>query len=130
MSDLFDVYATQARLIWDWRGGPWSLVKRGVLTLVVATISFAVTAAIMPGISIDSLAAAAFAVILVALFNALVRPVLLAIVAPWSLIAMAILVVVLQIVAFFVIAQISPGVHVSRITVALIGSLVYAVINT
>ena len=43
---------------------------------------------------------------------------------------MGILVLVLQIVSFFVIAQISPGVQVSRITVALIGSLVYAVINT
>ena len=39
MSDLFDVYATQARLIWDWRGGPASLAKRGVLTFVVATFS-------------------------------------------------------------------------------------------
>ena len=130
MSDLFDVYATQARLIWGWRGGPWSLVKRGVLTLVVATISFAVTAAIMPGISIDSLAAAAFAVILVALFNALVRPVLLAIVAPWSLIAMGILVVVLQIVAFFFVVQLAPGVHVDGVVTAWLSSIVYTIINT
>ena len=82
MSDLFDVYATQARLIWDWRGGPASLAKRGVLTFVVATFSFAVTAAIVPGIEIDSILSAALAVILVGLFNALVRPILLAIVAP------------------------------------------------
>jgi uncharacterized membrane protein YvlD (DUF360 family) len=130
MVDLFDVYATQARLIWDWRGGPVSLVKRGVLTLVVATISFAVTAAIMPGISIDSLAAATFAVILVALFNALVRPVLLAIVAPWSLIAMGILVVVLQIVAFFCVVQLAPGVHVDGVITAWASSIVYTIINT
>ena len=130
MSDLFDIYATQARLIWDWRGGPWSLVKRGVLTLVVATISFAVTAAIMPGISIESLAAAAFAVILVALFNALVRPVLLAIVAPWSLIAMGILVIVLQIVAFFFVVQLAPGVHVDGVVTAWLSSIVYTIINT
>ena len=130
MGDLFDVYATQARLIWDWRGGPVSLVKRGVLTLVVATISFAVTAAIMPGISIDNLAAATFAVILVALFNALVRPVLLAIVAPWSLIAMGILVVVLQIVAFFFVVQLAPGVHVDGVITAWASSIVYTIINT
>ena len=130
MGDLFDVYATQARLIWDWRGGPVSLAKRGVLTLVVATISFAVTSAIMPGISIDSLAAATFAVILVALFNALVRPVLLAIVAPWSLIAMGILVVVLQIVAFFFVVQLAPGVHVDGVITAWASSIVYTIINT
>ena len=130
MGDLFDVYATQARLIWEWRGGPASLIKRGLLTLVVATISFAVTAAIMPGISIDSLAAATFAVILVALFNALVRPVLLAIVAPWSLIAMGILVVVLQIVAFFFVVQLAPGVHVDGVITAWASSIVYTIINT
>src|SRR3954447_12054933 len=130
MSDLFDVYATQARLIWDWRGGPASLVKRGVLTFVVATFSFALTAAIVPGIEIDSIWAAALAVILVGLFNALVRPVLLAIVAPWSLVAMGILVIVLQIVSFFVIAQLSPGVQVSRPSIALVGSIVYTIINT
>src|SRR6476619_4233 len=129
MSDLFDVYATQARLIWDWRGGPASLAKRGVLTFVVATFSFAVTAAIVPGIEIDSILSAALAVILVGLFNALVRPILLAIVAPWSLVAMGILVIVMQIISFFFIAQLSPGVHVSRPSIAFVGSIVYTVIN-
>ncbi|HET9084488.1 MAG TPA: phage holin family protein [Candidatus Limnocylindrales bacterium] len=130
MRGLLDIYATQFRLLWEWRGGPASLIKRGLLTLVVATISFAVTAAIMPGISIDSLAAATFAVILVALFNALVRPVLLAIVAPWSLIAMGVLVVVLQIVAFFFVVGLAPGVHVSGAVTAWIASIVYTIINT
>jgi uncharacterized membrane protein YvlD (DUF360 family) len=130
MRDLIDLYETQARVLWEWRGGPASLLKRGILTFVVATFSFAVTGWLVPGIEIANIGAAALAVILIGLFNALVRPVLLAIVAPWSLVAMGILVLVLQIVAFFVIAQISPGVHVSRITVALLGSLVYAVINT
>src|SRR4029078_11142108 len=129
MSDLCDVYATQARLLWDWRGGPASLAKRGVLTFVVATFSFAVTAALVPAIKTDSILAAPLAVILVGLFNALVRPILLAIVAPWSLVAMGILVIVMQIVSFFVIAQLSPGVHVSRPSIAFVGSIVYTVIN-
>jgi uncharacterized membrane protein YvlD (DUF360 family) len=130
MRDLFDVYATQARLLWEWRGGPWSLVKRGLLTLIVATFSFALTAWLIPGIEIASFGAAVLAVILVALFNALVRPVLLAIVAPWSLIAMGILVIVLQIVAFFFIVGLAPGVHVSGAVTAWIASIVYTIVNT
>ena len=101
MSDLLDLCRTQARVLWEWRGGPASLVNRGLLTFIVATFSFAVTAWLVPGIEIANIGAAALAVILIGLFNALVRPVLLAIVAPWSLIAMGILVLVLQIVAFF-----------------------------
>ena len=55
MRDLFGVYATQASLLWEWRGGPASLVKRGILTFIVATISFTVTAAVVPGIEISSI---------------------------------------------------------------------------
>ena len=104
MRELFDVYATQVRLLWQWRGGPVALVKRGVLTFLVATVSFGITAAIVPGIEVSSIGAAALAVIFIGVFNALVRPVLLAVVAPWSLIAMGIVVIILQIVSFFVVA--------------------------
>src|SRR5690349_15614175 len=130
MRNLFDIYGTQARLLWEWRGGPWSLVKRGLLTLIVATFSFALTAWLIPGIELDSFGAAVLAVILVALFNALVHPILLAIVAPWSLIAMGILVIVLQIVAFFFVVGLAPGVHVSGAVTAWIASIVYTIVNT
>ena len=55
---------------------------------------------------------------------------LLAIVAPWSLIAMGILVVVLQIVAFFFVVQLAPGVHVDGVITAWASSIVYTIINT
>src|SRR4029079_2964864 len=42
----------------------------------------------------------------------------------------AILVLVLQIVAFLVVAQFAPGVHVDGFGTALIASFVYAIINT
>ena len=65
-----------------------------------------------------------------AIFNAVVRTVLLAFVAPRSLILTGVLVLVLQVVAFLVVAQWSPGVHVDGFLTALIGSFVYAIINT
>ena len=130
MSRLIALYGTQIRILWDWRGGRVALVKRLLLVLVVATISFGITAWILPGIHIDTLMSGVVAVALVALFNALVRPVLLLFVAPRSLILTAIMVLVLQIVAFYVVASLAPGVHVERITTALIGSFIYAGINT
>ena len=54
---------------------------------LVATVSFAATAWIMgPRFTVDRVLDAAFAVILMALFNAIVRPVVLALAAPVSLI--------------------------------------------
>ncbi len=130
MRRLIDLYSTQVHILWDWRGGPVALVKRLLLTGVVATVAFGLTAAIMPGVRVDTFLSGVLAIFLVALFNALIRPVLLLFVAPRSLILTAIVVLVLQVVAFYVVATISPGVHVDRISTAIVASFLYAAINT
>ena len=131
MSRLISFYAMQARLLWEWRGGPLALVKRLLITVVVATASFALTAAVHRGLSVESVRAAAVAVILMTLFNALIRSVVLALVAPYltdpdrrrgagppgaS--------------RFSSSPGGCPGVSVDGIVAALIGSFVYAIINT
>ena len=65
---LIDFYKTQARVLWEWRGGPWALFKRLVITLFVSTISLLITAWIMPGVEIGTFRNAAVAVILMVLF--------------------------------------------------------------
>jgi uncharacterized membrane protein YvlD (DUF360 family) len=130
MNKLLAFYATQLRVLWEWRGGPVGLLKRLTITLLVAAISFAATAWLLPRLTVDRFVDAIVAVILVALFNAIVRPVVLWIAAPISLILVAVLVLVLQVVAFLVVASLAPGVHVDGFTTALIGSFIYAIINT
>ena len=130
MRRMIALYGTQIRILWDWKGGPVALTKRLLLVLVVSTVAFGITAWILPGLTVDSIASGILAVLLVALFNALVRPVLLLFVAPRSLILTAVLVLVLQVAAFYVVASLAPGVHVNRIITALIGSFIYAGINT
>ena len=92
MSRLIDFYKTQVDILWKWRGGPVALLKRLVITFIVAVISLILTAAIMPGVTIGRLVDAAIAVILMTLFNALIRPVILILVAPISLVLTGILV--------------------------------------
>ncbi|HLO34814.1 MAG TPA: phage holin family protein, partial [Candidatus Deferrimicrobium sp.] len=115
---------------WEWRGGPFALLKRLIITLVVATISFVVTAWLSPRMTVDRALDAAVAVILMALFNAAIRPVVLALAARVSLVLVGILVLVLQIVAFVIVAQWAPGVHVDGFGTALFASFIYAIINT
>jgi uncharacterized membrane protein YvlD (DUF360 family) len=130
MGRLLDFYATQLRVLWEWRGGPVALLKRLLITLIVATVSFLLTAWIMPRLTVDRALDAAVAVILMALFNAAVRPVVLTFAASISLVLTGILVLVLQVVAFLVVAQFAPGIHVDGFATALIASFVYAIINT
>jgi uncharacterized membrane protein YvlD (DUF360 family) len=127
---LLDFYKTQLRVLWEWRGGRLALVRRLIITLLVATISFLATAWVMPSIEVGRPRDAAVAVVLMAAFNALVRPVLLAFVAPRSLILTGILVIVLQVVAFYVIAPLASGVIIDGAIAGIIGSFVYAAINT
>jgi uncharacterized membrane protein YvlD (DUF360 family) len=128
---LASFYATQIRVLWDWRGGRLALLRRLVITLLVSTVSFMATAWLLGShMSVDRLVDGALAVILIALFNAIIRPVVLALVAPISLVLVAVFVLVLQIVAFFVVANLAPGVHVDGFVWALIGSFIYAIINT
>ncbi len=130
MSRLLSFYETQLRVLWEWRGGRVALLKRLVITLIVATVSFLVTAWLLPRLTVDRPLDAAVAVILIALFQALIRPVVLTFAASISLILTGILVLVLQVVAFLVVAQWAPGIHVDTFTTALIASFVYAIINT
>ena len=130
ISRLANFYATQLRVLWEWKGGRAALLKRLVITLVVATISFLATASLLPRMVIDRPLDAVVAVILIALFNAAIRPVVLALAAPVSLILVGVLVLVLQVISFIVIAQWAPGVHVDSFGTALIGSFIYAIINT
>src|SRR4051794_2025766 len=130
MSRLLGFYATQVRVLWEWRGGRLALLRRLIITLVIATISFLTTAWILPRMTIDHPIDAVIAVILIALFNAAVRPVILTLAAPVSLVLVGILVIVLQIVSFLVVAQWAPGVHVDAFLTALVGSFIYAIINT
>src|SRR6478752_7952035 len=109
MSRLLDFYRTQVRILWEWRGGRRALLKRLVVTLLVSTVSLIVTAAILPGVTIGRFIDAVVAVILMALFNAIVRPVLLTFAAPRSLVLLGVLVLVLQVVTFLVIAPLANG---------------------
>jgi len=130
MSRLLGFYGTQLRVMWEWRGGRLALVKRLLITLVVAIVSFLLTAWIMPRLTVDSALDAALAVIAIALFNAAIRPVVLALAAPISLILVGIMVLVLQVLSFIVAAHWAPGIHVDGFGTALVASFVYAIFNT
>ena len=123
-------YKTQARVLWEWRGGKVALVKRLLITLIVAAVSFWLTAWLLPGITVERLLDAVVVVIVMALINAIIRPLVLGFVGPRSLILTGISVLVLQVLVFLVACNVAPGVNVDRFTTALIGSFVYAGFNT
>ena len=130
MSGPLDFYKMQVRILWEWRGGPWALVKRLAITLVVSAIAFLLTAWLLPNITVDRVLSAVAVIVVMAVLNAVVRPLVLTFVAPRSLILTGVSVLVLQILVFLIACNVVPGVTVGGFIPALFGSFVYAIINT
>jgi uncharacterized membrane protein YvlD (DUF360 family) len=124
---LIDLYATQLRVLREWRGGPAALVKRLLIVLVVSVLAFLVTDWLDPNIEMLNPWGAVEVVLVMALLNALVRPVVLALVAPRSLILTAIVVLVIQIVVFWIAVRVAPNVYVDTVFHAITGSFIFAV---
>jgi uncharacterized membrane protein YvlD (DUF360 family) len=128
---IIDFYKLQAEVLWKWRPGRRALIRRGIVSLVVGTIALLLTVVIMPGIVVTGgLGTIVAAVIILALFNALVRPVILAIFAGVSTIAVIVATLILQVVSFLFIEWLLPDFHVDGLLAAFIGPIVFALFNT
>jgi hypothetical protein len=97
MNNLVELYSTQLRVLRQWRGGRGALFRRLVIVLLVSIIAFFITEWLDPSIQILHPIGALEVVLLMAALNAVVRPVVLAFIAPRSLILTGIAVLVLQI---------------------------------
>src|SRR5262249_7739363 len=128
--NIVELYRPKLRVLWNWKGGRLALLWRFIVTILLAAISFLFTTWFLPALHVNGVAAAIAAVIVVALFNAVFRSLVLALVAPFSLVLTGVLVLVLQVFAFLVVATWIPGVTVDGFGAALVGSFVYAIINT
>ncbi len=130
MRSVIAFYRLQIQLLWEWRGGPLALLRRLIVTFLVSLIAFCVTVLVMPGISVRTLGEAALAVIVMALLNAAIRPILLAVVQPISVIAVAIAAVLFQVLVILLLVPLVPGIEVAGFWAAFWASWMFAIVNT
>jgi uncharacterized membrane protein YvlD (DUF360 family) len=109
---LTDLYGTQLALLWKWRPGRRALIRRLVLSFVVSVVAFLITAWLLPQLRVDGLWGAVAAVVFLAAFNLLLRPVLIALIVRWSVIVLAILTLLIQAIAIWLLDPFVPAVDV------------------
>ncbi|MCL4697309.1 MAG: phage holin family protein [Burkholderiaceae bacterium] len=80
-----------------------------------------------PGVSVASFGAALVAALVIGLFNTLVRPLLVLLTLPVTLLTLGLFLFVINALMFWAAASILEGFHVAGFTAALIGSLLYSV---
>ena len=106
---LIDFYKLQAEILWKWRPGRRALLRRMIVSFIVAFLSLTLTVGVIPGLIVDSWATMVLAVIAFALINALIRPVILFALASISTIAVIVATFVFQILVFYLVEWLLPG---------------------
>jgi len=81
------------------------------------------------GVQVESILAAAVAVLVLGLVNAVVRPILVILTFPVTLLTLGLFLFVINALLFWLVAEIVPGIRVSGFLAALIGSVLYSVIT-
>jgi uncharacterized membrane protein YvlD (DUF360 family) len=127
---LIAFYRVQVELVWHWRPGRWQLLRRTVVSFAVAFVSLGATAALLPGLEISSPLALAAAVIVIGVLSAMVRPILLALVAPFSLVLVLVAALAFQVLVILLLGPLVPGVRLTGAIDAFIASWVFAAINS
>ena len=81
---------------------------------------------IYPGVQVTGFSAALIAALVLGLFNALLRPLLVLLTLPVTLITLGLFLFVINALMFYFAASVLEGFHVSGFLAALIGSLIYS----
>jgi uncharacterized membrane protein YvlD (DUF360 family) len=125
-----NVYRAQWHVLSSWRPGRRALIRRTIVSFVIAFIALGLTVWILPGLTAPDLRTIVEATIALALINLLIRPAILAIFVSISVVAIAVATLVFQIAVFFAIAWFIPEFNVAGIVTALIASFVFAGIQS
>ncbi len=100
-----------------------------LLRVVVNALAIMLAASIVPGIAVEGLVSALAAAVLLGLINAFVRPVLLILTLPITLLTLGLFLLVLNGFCFWLVAWLVKGFHVAGFGSALLGALVVSVVS-
>ena len=99
-----------------------------LLTWIVTAVSLMITAYIVPGFTVTSFAAAAIAAIVLGLVNAVVKPLLVLLTLPLTIVTLGLFLFVINAITIWLAGVITPGFDVAGFLPALVGSIVLTVV--
>ncbi len=105
-------------------------ILRAMMKLIVRWLLLAaallLVAHLYPGVTVKSFGAAMIAAFVLGLLNTLLRPILVLLTLPVTLITLGLFLFVINALMFYFAASMLDGFHVNGFTAALIGSLIYS----
>jgi len=115
-----------------WRviGHPGAVFFAPMKTIVrwlLLAAALLLVAYLYPGVTVSSFGAAMIAAFVLGLFNTLLRPILVLLTLPVTVITLGLFLFVINALMFYFAASVLDGFHVAGFVAALIGSLLYSV---
>ena len=115
----------RAKTLEEWLAGYSWLMKIIVRWLLLAAALLLVDY-LYSGVSVESFGTAMIAALVLGLLNTLLRPILVLLTLPVTLLTLGLFLFVINALMFYFAAQMLEGFHVASFTAALIGSLLYS----
>jgi putative membrane protein len=104
-------------------------MKRFLAHWITVAIALAVAVWIVPGLAVDSLPALLVAALVLGFVNAIVRPILLILTLPITLLTLGLFYLVINGAAFYLAMLVVPGFHTSSFASAVLGALVVGLVS-
>jgi putative membrane protein len=101
-----------------------------IARLLLTTLALLVVAAYVPGVAIDGLYSAIMAAVVLGLLNLFVRPILVILTFPITLLTLGLFILIINASLFWFAATFIEGFSVTGFLPALIGSLIVTIVST
>lgn len=101
-----------------------------LLKWVLFALAIMLTAWLIPGIEVDSFLSALLVVVIMALINTFIKPLIVFITLPINVITLGLFMLVINAVLFLLLGKISPGFEVDGFLSALLGSVIVTFLGT
>lgn len=101
-----------------------------LLTWLVTAIALIVTANIVPGFAVTSFGAALLAAVVIGLVNAIVKPILVILTLPLTIITLGLFLFVVNAITIWLAGVLTPGFDVRGLLPALLGSIVLTLVTS
>ena len=100
-----------------------------LLRWILSALALLAVAYLYPGVRVDSFLAAAMAALALGLANALIRPILVLLTLPVTILTLGLFLFVINAGLFWFVAQVIKGFSVQGFLAALVGSILYSLIT-
>lgn len=101
-----------------------------LLTWLIAAVALLITAHIVPGLFVANFVSAAIASVILGLINAIIKPLLVVLTLPLTLLTFGLFLFVINAIVIWLAGSITPGFVVGGFVPALIGSIVLTLITS